>query len=176
MAMKKIELSEEERKAMGQSFISLDAIGQRFKGRVSDIKPQSGQFARAGQFDYVFRYANPAEGQPGHRADQPLKAVCEATLKSYTDVSAKLRKANVQKGWIVQVTYVSDLSTGRDNPMKIFEVEIDDSPAPAAATVTKTPAQVAAEKAAADAVAKAAAAKAAAAPAASAEPSDDIPF
>lgn len=163
MAFRKVEVSEEERKAMGQSFISLDNIGDRFTGRLVKTQPQTGPYAKPDRVDYVFKYANPPPNAPGHRPELAVKAVAEGILKSYGDVAMKLKKANVRPGWIVRVTKTGDLDIGKDNPMPTFDVEIDD-----------TPPHSAQGQAAAPAPAPKPAPKPPPPPAA--EPTDDIPF
>jgi len=156
MAPREINLTEEEKAALTQTFISFEEIGQKFKGRLVKTQPQTGQYAKKDQLDYVFKYKNPAEGQPGHKAGSPVGAVVESQLKSQADINQKFRKVKIQPGWVAEITYLSDLDIGKENPMKQYKVLVDDAPAAAGATPDAAAVAAAAAKAAAEAAAKAA--------------------
>lgn len=139
MAFEDVELTAEEKAALTQSFISLDSIGQVFTGRLVRTQPQTGQYAKKNAVDYVFKYKNPAEGLPGHRAELAVGAVVEGTLKSQADINQKLGKAKPEAGHVIRVQYLSDLDIGKENPMKIYKVQIDRSPPKAGATAAPPP-------------------------------------
>jgi hypothetical protein len=127
MAFKEIELTEEEKAALGSDFYKFTAIGQKLVGKFVRTQAQSGQFAKAHLIDYVFKMKNEAG------------AVVEAVLNPPTDLGQKLKKAALKPGHAVMITYASDLDVGKESPMKIFKVLVDDSPAAGAAAKPPPP-------------------------------------
>lgn len=124
MAFKEVELTEEERASAGAKFFKFEAIGAKLTGRFVRTQPQTGQYAKAGAVDYVFR------------TKEPSGAIVEVVLNPPADLSLKLKKAALTPGRAVAMTYERDLDVGKESPMKIIKLLVDDTPmkpAPAAA-------------------------------------------
>jgi hypothetical protein len=124
MAFREIELTEEERAALGAKFFKFDAIGDRLVGRFLRSEERDGKFGR--ETLYHFKRKTEA-GQ-----------IEEVALSSggNSDAIQKLRKAAIKPGVAVMVTFTATLDVGKANPMKMFKVLVDDSPA---ATPTPAP-------------------------------------
>ena len=127
MAWKDVEVSDEERAG---SFFKFDAIGTKLLGRFVKTVPQTGQYAKPGRVDYVFKVKDAAGN------------LTEVTVSSSpVDLSAKLTKARLKPGYAVKIEYVKAIPS--DDPsksaQKIFKVSVDDSPAPAAAAKPPPP-------------------------------------
>lgn len=120
MAFKEVELTEEEKAAMSQSFFKFENIGDKLAGRFVKTVPASGKFAKPNQVDYVFKIKN-TEG-----------VVVETTMGGNADAAMKLKKAiekgDLKPGYAVLITYIADLDVGKENPMKQFKVLVDDTP------------------------------------------------
>lgn len=127
MAFREVDLTEEERAALSGSFFKFNAIGDRLAGKFLSTRPSTGTYAKPGQLDYTFRHKN-AEG-----------VIEDVTLTPPADLAAKLKKAALQPGWKVSITYTSDLPTGKESPMKVFKLLVDDSPAAAPAAAAPPP-------------------------------------
>lgn len=138
MAFKEVELTEEEKQAMtsGGSFFKFNAIGDRIAGVFLRTQPRTGQYAKTGQLTYVFKAKN-AEGQ-----------VVELLCDPPTDAAARLKKAQELKdgdalklvpGKKMILTYVSNQDVGKESPMKIFKLQVDDAPPSSTAAAPKPP-------------------------------------
>lgn len=128
MAFREVDLTEEERAAMQGAYFKFNAIGDRLMGRFLSTRPSTGTYAKPGQLDYVFRHKNAETG-----------AIEDVTLTPPADLVAKLKKAGLKPGWKVSITYASDLDVGKESPMKIFKLLVDDSPAAAPAPAAPAP-------------------------------------
>lgn len=129
MAFREVELTEEERAAMSGAYFKFNAIGDRIVGRFISTRPSTGTFAKPGQLDYTIRHKNAETG-----------AIEDVTLTPPADLAAKLKKAQLKPGWKVSITYSSDVDVGKESPMKVFKLLVDDSDAPAAAKPAAPPA------------------------------------
>ncbi len=128
MAFREVELTEEERAAMSGAYFKFSAIGDRLVGRFISTRPSTGTYSKPGQLDYIIRHKN-AEG-----------AIEDVTLTPPADLAAKLKKAQLKPGWKVSITYASDHDVGKESPMKVFKLLVDDSDPPKAATPAPAPA------------------------------------
>lgn len=121
MAFKKVELTKEEEEALkGGNYFKFTAVGQKMLGRFVRTQPQTGQFAKQGQLDYVFR-ANVAH-------EDGTKAVEEVVVNTNKQLNAQLAKCGLKPGYAVKITFVSELDVGQQSKMKVYEVEYDDAP------------------------------------------------
>lgn len=122
MAMEEITLTPEEQAAANTTFFKwTKGIGEKFSGRFIRTQEQTGTYAKKGRLDYVFKYKDEAG------------AVREGVLTG-VDLEMKLKKANLKPGISrVAITHVEDRDIQKDNPMKVFKVLVDHSPAAGAA-------------------------------------------
>lgn len=127
MAFREVDLTEEERAALSGTFFKFNAIGDRLLGRFIGTRPSTGTYAKPGQLDYTFRHKN-AEG-----------VVEDVTLTPPADLALKLKKAALQPGWKVSITYASEVDTGKESKMKVFKLLVDDSDGAAAAPKAAPP-------------------------------------
>lgn len=123
MAFEEVTLTEEEKAAMSATFVKFEAIGDQLGGVFVATRPATGQYAKAGQLEYVFK-----------RKDATTGEISEVILNPPFDAAVKLKKAALKPGNKVIVKYVSDQDVGKESPMKIFKVMVDRAaaaPAPA---------------------------------------------
>lgn len=122
MAFEEVTLTDEEKAAMSATFVKFEAIGDQLAGVFVSTRPATGQYAKPGQLEYVFR-----------RKDATTGEIAEVALNPPTDAAQKLKKAALKPGNKVIVKYVSDQDVGKESPMKIFKVLVDRAAAAAPA-------------------------------------------
>lgn len=131
MAYKEVELSEEEMKSAGAAYVQFKAIGDKLIGRFLGTQPTTGKYAKAGENDYRFKTVN------------EKKEVVEVLLTPATNCRMKLEKAEkngeLRIGSKVLISFDSEQDIGKQSPLKIFKVAIDNSPPPAGAVAPKPP-------------------------------------
>jgi len=134
MAFEPVELTEEEKAALGAKFVKFDAIGDKFVGRFVKTQPATGKYARPGDLGYVFR------------AKDTTGAVTESILEPNAGLAAQLKKAALQPNYAVRITFSGEQDTGKESPLKLFKVEVDRVlPAGKAATPPPPPKPAASE-------------------------------
>ncbi len=138
MAFKPVVLTKEEEEAMaaGGDFYKFTAIGQKLLGRFPKTQPQTGPHAKANRVDYVFRMAvkNEATG-----AMEPKEVPFTPPTKAAQLLEKAMKGGLLKPNYVVKLSYTADLDVGKESPMKIFELEIDDAPAPAKAAAPPPP-------------------------------------
>lgn len=117
MAFEEVALSEEEKAALGGTFVRFNAIGDKFPGVFVRTQPATGQFAKPNVPSYVFK---------GKKEDGSLaEFICDPN----PDLAPRLAKAALKPGNRVIIQYVSDLDTGKEKPLKQFKLLVDRSTA-----------------------------------------------
>lgn len=116
MAFEEVTLTDEEKAAMSATFIKFEAIGDQFAGVFVSTRPATGQYAKPGQLEYVFKQKNAETGE-----------IAEVAMNPPIDAAMKLKKAALKPGNRVIVKFTGEVETGRDKPMKIFLVKVDRS-------------------------------------------------
>jgi hypothetical protein len=117
VAFREIELTEEERGALGAKFVKFDAIGDRLAGRFLRSEERDGKFGR----ETLYHFKRKTE------AGQLEEVVLSSGGNS--DAVQKLRKAGIKPGAAVLITFTATIDVGKAHPMKLFKVLVDDSPA-----------------------------------------------
>lgn len=126
MAFKKIELTEEEQAAGNTNFHKFDQPGDKFSGVFVSVSEEDGKYGK--RKNYKFKTRN-AEG-----------AIIEAVITPPTDLDRKMRKVQWKPGYRVKITYTHNQDIGKESPMKVFDLEVDDAPpAPKAAAPKPLP-------------------------------------
>lgn len=113
MAFEEVQLTEEEKAALSARFVKFEAVGDRFIGRYLKTQPATGKFSKAGDLDYVFKFKD-TDGQ-----------VKEAILTPNQGLAAQLKKAQLAANYACRITYSGDLDTGKENPVRLFKLEVD---------------------------------------------------
>jgi hypothetical protein len=126
MAFEEVTLTEEEKAALSATFVKFEAIGDQFGGVFVSSRSATGQYAKPGQIEYIFRRKDPTSGE-----------ISEVLFNPPTDAAQKLKKAALKPGNRVAVKYVSDQDVGKESPMKIFKVMVDRATAAAPAPAPK---------------------------------------
>ena len=133
MGFKKVELSKEEEDALqGGNFFKFPTIGTKLLGRFVRTQPQTGQYAKADLLDYVFR-ARVKNEETG------AESIEEVVVNTNKRLHATLKKCNLKPGYAVKITHTATQDVGQQSPMKLYDVEVDDSPAPAKAAAAPPP-------------------------------------
>ena len=107
MAFVDVELTEEEKAALGRNYVKFSAIGDKFFGLVLSTQKAGGTYAKPNDLDYVVKTKN-AAGE-----------VVEMLLSPNGDLAPKFKKANVRKGSKIKLEYVADRDVGKESPMKV---------------------------------------------------------
>ena len=120
MPFVEVELTDEEKAALGMQYVKFTAIGQTLLGKVMSTRPSTGTYAKPGDLDFVIRTKN-AEG-----------AIVDMLLTPGGDLGPKFKKAKVAAGFKLMIEYVGDRDVGKEQPMKVFKLKVDASGAGAA--------------------------------------------
>lgn len=120
MAFVDVELTDEEKAALGMKYVKFNAIGDKFLGKVTGTRQSTGSYAKPGDLDFVVKTKN-TEG-----------AVVEMLLTPGGDLGPKFRKAGVRAGFKLRIEYIADRDVGKESPMKVFKLQVDASEAVAA--------------------------------------------
>lgn len=118
MAFREVELTEEERAAMGTRYKKFEAIGDRIAGLFVSVQDRQGKFGP--ETVYTFRTKN----EQGQVEDIALSS------GGNTDAAIKLSKAGLKPGNKVIVAFTGTRDVGKTSPMKLFKVQVDDSVTP----------------------------------------------
>jgi hypothetical protein len=150
MAWKKVELTEDEKKAgSGRPFKKFAAIGDKALGFFVKTEKKTANYTDGPKEETVYVLYGEVVGQDG------AKSTCEFEITPPTDLKKKLEKAQravsddgaglqAGMGHLVQMAYTSTLKVeGRSDPMKIFGLAVDTefvakSPLPASVVWAKS--------------------------------------
>lgn len=117
MAYVEVELTEEEMSGGGLSYFRFTTLGDTLAGRFVRTQAATGQYAKPGQLDYVFKMKL-EDGSVGEKAISPP-----------VDAARRLEKANklghLTPGAAVLLKYVDDKDIGKEKPMRVFSLKID---------------------------------------------------
>lgn len=118
MAFRDVELTEEERAALGAKFKKFDAIGDRVGGLFVKREERNGRYGK--ETVYTIRTKNEA----GVIEDISISS------GGNSDAVLKLEKAGLKQGNKVIVAFTGTRDVGKQHPMKLFKVQVDDSVTP----------------------------------------------